>query len=179
MNNARRVAGNQINANRAAFDFYPTDPAWVRLLLLEEKFEGDVTEPCAGDGAMVAELEKHGLIVKSSDISPKVGRMIKLDAFDITDHVNVITNPPYGIAYDLINHWLKTTSGKVAVLVRLGFLESKLRFGLFTEMPPSKVIICSSRMRVSGKTSQFAHAWIVWDCSAPHPDTLLRWGLPA
>ena len=170
----RQVNGHQNNTDRDEYDFYPTDPAWVKVLLRHVTFEGLVTEPCAGDGAMVKPLIDAGYIVEASDIRPMAPGIIERNALEIDPAQNIVTNPPYGEMRPLIDHWLATTEGKVALLVRINFLEAQSRVPLLTgSNTPEKVIVVAGRMKVFGKVSQFPHIWVVWDRAAATKHTQL------
>jgi hypothetical protein len=43
--------------------------------------------------------------------------------------------------------------------------------------PPNLVVALAERMRVNGSTSQFNHAWCVWDVANPAAGSALRWHL--
>lgn len=117
-------------------DLYPT-PAWATHALFQhETFEGSIWEPAAGDGAM-AKVIKHyypDSIICATDLydhdfdsdvyfqSPVNFLEVKKseETFD-----NIITNPPYNIADDFINKSLEMANKKVAMLVRLPYLEGQ------------------------------------------------------
>ncbi|MGR6034933.1 MAG: hypothetical protein ACU4EQ_03925 [Candidatus Nitrosoglobus sp.] len=105
-------------------DFYPT-PAWAtRALLGYEKFEGDVWECARGDGSMSNILEAHGYYVYSSD---KYDRGFGETGIDFLERDlmvdNIITNPPYKLAGHFVLHGLHKSQHKLALLLRLAFLE--------------------------------------------------------
>lgn len=161
----KRVGGNQHNPDRDELDFYPTDPRWVDVLLRHVRFEGSVREPCAGDGQIYRHLKHLGYPVYASDINPRADGVMTMNAAELPYAQNVITNPPYGKAlYPILDRLLSITERKVALLVRLNFLESQLRLKyLQGSRAPSNVVVVSNRMMVFGKVSQFPHAWMVWD----------------
>lgn len=146
-------------------DFFPTHPAWTRALLNHVRFDGIISEPCAGDGAVVRVLEANGYTVDASDLVDRGAGYRVESAFHIERHENVVTNPPYSDVEDLIEHWLKTTERKIAVLVRMGLLEGQRRYNrLFSEHPPAMVVIIPERMPVPGVKSQsFNHIWLIWE----------------
>src|SRR5690242_13828802 len=90
---------------------YPT-PAWAtEALLKQERFTGHIWEPCAGDGAMANVLRSAGHYITATDIlnptHPNVGLM---DAFDLRGPFdNVVTNPPFPLAEDMLRHFLPQT----------------------------------------------------------------------
>ncbi len=165
-------------------DFYPT-PAWgTKALLYEVSFEGHILEPCCGDGAMSKVLGDHGYVVYSSDIVDRGGPGIVQDFFEINvAYDNIVTNPPFNIAEDILEHALYLTKHKVCLLLRTAFLESKRRWEKFYKSnPPSLVLVFSERLSMypkgypvkgGGTTS---YAWFVWDKSGT--DTIIKWVPP-
>lgn len=164
-------------------DFFPTHPGWTQALLNVVKFDGVISEPCAGKGHMVEVLERNGYQVEASDLTDYgCGYPVK-DCFSIDGYENVVTNPPFTHAERMVEHWLKTTRKKVAVLVRLFWLESAHRLTLFQNYQPLHVIVVPERMPIPGfvnkhgkqLTCQFPHCWIVWDNSVKADKTELLW----
>jgi len=172
---AQPIAGRQHNPNRERFDFYPTDPRWVEVLMAWHEFVGTITEPCAGDGAMVDVIKRHGYNVIAFDLEPRRDDVMAYDAFDVKSHENVITNAPFRGGYELLQHWVRTTKRKVCLLTQMPFLESAKRGRWFQDNRPIDVIVCSRRMDVGGKKSQFPHIWMVWDNSVNNEFTKLDW----
>lgn len=79
-------------------DFYPTPLAAVPSLIPHLKKGQAFIEPCAGDGALCRHLENFGFCSNhSSDIEPRAGGIVKMDAFDIKRSFGYvfITNPPW------------------------------------------------------------------------------------
>ncbi len=163
-------------------DFYPT-PAWATQALMDhESFEGVVWEPACGDGAMAEVLTNSGLQVFASDLYVRGYGKHSTD-FLTYDQVfpNIITNPPYNLAEKFVLCALEKSEKKVALLLRLAFLESAGRQrNIFQKFPPSRVWVFSERVtfypkgeeRESGGTT--AYAWFVWDHSYAGP-TELKW----
>ncbi len=168
------IAGRQFNSTRDRYDFYPTEPRWTEVLMREVKFKGTITEPCAGDGAMVAVMQKHGYQVLASDISPRRPDIKEADALELVSADNVVTNAPFRGSFELIQHWRDVTSGLVCVLTQMSFLESKVRSAYFQQHPPREIILVVNRMDVMGKKSQFPHTWIVWERGIDSPTTF-KW----
>ena len=130
-------------------------------LLKVVKFDGDIWEPCAGDGCMADALPGR---VHSSDLEPRRHDVKKANALSLGPVRNVVTNPPYCALKELVPHWLETVECKLALLVRLNFLEAQTRVPWLTgDNAPEHVIVVAGRMKVFGKTSQFPHAWVVWN----------------
>jgi len=169
------IAGRQFNSIRDRYDFYPTDPAWVKTLLDYETFKGKITEPCAGDGAISIFLEGKGFKVIAYDINPRHKSIQIQDALELKSAENIITNAPFRGAFTMLQHWLTITTGKVAILTQASFLESKLRGKFYIERPPKTVIMVCKRMIVLGKQSQFPHVWLIWDNAVTINKTTLKW----
>lgn len=163
-------------------DFYPT-PAWgTKALIMYESFEGTILEPCCGDGAMAEVLKATGCAVVASDLHDR-GYGSQADFFDRKDPcANIVTNPPYNVAGDILEHALRLAQNKVCILVRAAFLESVGRFHRFySSVPPSRVYMFSERLSMypagqpvkgGGTTS---YSWLVWDLSCFAGTTELRW----
>lgn len=64
--------GKRSNFERKPRDFYPTPPEAVKPLLQHLRPQTTFIEPCAGNGALVWELEKHGhTCIAAIDIKPQ------------------------------------------------------------------------------------------------------------
>lgn len=180
-------ARNYARGARQPEDFYSTDPLAVKALLEREIFYPDILEPCCGSGAMSKVLEDAGYTVTSSDKYTR-GYGIKKDFFDYSYwHGDIVTNPPYKKALECVKHALDITApdAKVAMFLRLLFLEGQARKKFFDEFPPTKVYVFSKRVRCykDGNTkdskdknnSAIAFAWFVWDKTVQNNQTLLKW----
>lgn len=152
-------------------DFYPSPPWSVKALLQQEHFMGNILEPCCGDGAISKVFEEFGYSVESFDKFDRGFGEIK-DAFELEDHYsNIVTNPPFAIAEELIHHFMDKFNHKMCMLLRTSFLESGGRYErLFNIKPPTRVHIFAERLSMypagqkgvkgGGTTS---YAWFVWD----------------
>ncbi len=178
---------NRRKVKKAGPDFYPT-PAWgTEALLRYEDFQGHILEPCCGDGAMSEVLAKAGYDVLSSDLYDR-GYGIAKDFFELgekTNYDNIVTNPPFNIAEDVFHHAWKITDHKIALLLRLAFLESKRRYNnIFHLTPPSRVLVFSERLSMYPKGSIItgggttSYAWFIWDKQQPLLSTEVRWIKP-
>lgn len=163
-------------------DFYPT-PAWAtHALIQKETFSGDVWECACGDGAMSQVLTQSGLNVISSDLHDRGFGSHGVDFTKAIDScANVITNPPYNLAEDFVRVGLKVVQKKLALLLRLAFLEGAGRQRtIFSCVPPARIWVFSERITFYPKgavrkgSGTTAYAWFIWDkeCSGP---TELAW----
>lgn len=101
--------GKRSNFERIPRDFYPTPYEAVRPLLPHLPPESRFIEPCAGGGALIAHLERHGhKCVLAYDIEPRRDGIQLADARHIiaASAPLRITNPPWqrGLLHELITH---------------------------------------------------------------------------
>lgn len=163
-------------------DFYPT-PAWATLALVEnEKFDGDVWECACGDGAMSSVLERTGNPVYSSDLYDRGFGEVGVDfRASKRQSANIVTNPPFNSAEDFVRAGLENATKKLALLLRLAFLEGAGRqHSIFNKNPPATVWVFSERITFYPKdvaqkgSGTTAYAWFVWDKNH-NGATQLRW----
>lgn len=156
---------NDVNENQ---DFYPTPPYATECLMRRERFSGYIWECACGDGSMSNILERYN-DVHSTDLIDR-GYGARFDFLGETTGLteNIVTNPPYKYAEEFIDRALKSASRKVAMLLRISFLESQGRYKLFTETPLKCVYIFSKRLKiykngVIGNSGMVGYAWYVWE----------------
>lgn len=170
-------ASNHTEQERQIDDFYATEPKAVELLLREETFSQKVWEPACGAGHMSMVLKSNGYCVKSSDITDRgyPGTEI-IDFLSETNQniFDIITNPPYKYAKEFVAKALDISSvgTKIAMFLKLTFLESKSRRELFEKYPPKTIYVSSSRLQCAkngdfekyskGVGTAVAYAWFVW-----------------
>ncbi len=170
-------ASNHSNSERQCDDFYATEPKAIYKLCEVEKFTPTVWECACGNGTIVKALTEMGYDVVASDIVDRgcpnatICDFLKTE-FSIGD---IITNPPYKYAKEFVEHALDIScnGGKIAMFLKLTFLESKSRKALFKKYPPKKVWVFSERVQCakngdfekykkSGATA-VAYAWFIWE----------------
>jgi hypothetical protein len=161
--NRRRSAHN-------GADFFPT-PKWATYALLDnEKFEGDIWEPACGNGAMARVLGIENNVL-ATDLDYRGYGQGGVDFLKNTNNVdNIVTNPPYNLAEEFVHQGIKRSRYKLALLLRMAFVESASRHRtLFSKHPPSRLWAFTERITFypggvktagSGTT---AYAWFVWD----------------
>jgi hypothetical protein len=108
--------GKRSNFERRERDFYPTPESAVLPLLPHLETNTRFSEPCAGDGALIRHLEKHGHFKYwASDIEPQAEFIMRCDAMILTLPLQrsdcVITNPPWDrhVLHPMIEHFRKQT----------------------------------------------------------------------
>lgn len=174
---------------REAHDYYATDPKALELLLDVETFSPYIWEPACGGGHLSETLKSHGYNVRSSDIidrgypDTEILDFLKADRSDCDWLRDIITNPPYKYAQEFVEKSLELsdTGGKVAMFLKLTFLEGQKRKLLFESQPPKTVYVSSSRLKCGYggdmgryKGSAVAYAWYVWE-KGYSGDTVLKW----
>lgn len=170
-------ASNHSAGERERNDYYATEPKAVVLLLEQEKFSPYVWECACGEGHMSEVLKAHGYNVFSSDLIDRGYEGTKvLDFFKATHStMDIITNPPYKYAKEFVEHALNISNdgAKIAMFLKLTFLESKKRRALFDKYPPKTVYVSSARLQCAkngdfvtykeGAGTAVAYAWFVWE----------------
>lgn len=194
------VGVNKNSVERHENDLYATPPLGTYALLktLGSRVPQTILEPCAGRGHIAAELARSGRTIIAHDLFSYENLVFLVESgYDaelplIWPADGVITNPPYykDLPRKLVLKWIQEYDF-VACFLRLTFLESKKRKKLFTEHPPSDIIICSDRISFIGTTENkteptakqdqigglIAYAWFVWDKNKPHQNTNIQWVL--
>ena len=175
-------ASNHAEGEREANDLYCTYPDAVRELMKLEKFSPVVLEPCAGLGHIAEALREGGYEVIEGDLLTRGRAIAQKDVFDMTEPIttDIVTNPPYKCATKMLRHLLDLMEDgrKIAVWLRILYLESAERKRLFDEFPPVRVWI-SSRRIPCGKDGKFGasaqgYAWYVWK-KGYEGETTLKW----
>lgn len=174
---------------RQVHDYYATDPIAMELLLAEETFHPVIWEPACGEGHLSKVLESHGYKVTSTDLYYRgFGREQELDflkTYPQNFPGDIITNPPYKYAQKFIEHALDIVGGgrKVAMFLKVQFLEGKARKKLFLRQPPRTVYVFSSRVNcakngdfdeANKKSPAVAYAWFVWE-KGFKGDPIIKW----
>ena len=173
---------NRRNIPLEGADFYPTPPWGTKALIKYETFTGTILEPCCGDGAMAEILKDTGCNIIASDLHDR-GYGTQADFLSLTGpYTNIVTNPPFNIAEDILDHALKIATNKVCLLVRAPFLESVSRYHRFYKsQPPSRVYMFTERLSIypAGQSAKgggtIAYCWMVWDKASIDNITELRW----
>lgn len=172
-NSMRTLGSTSITkADREENDFYATEPKAVELLLAEETFDNNILEPCCGKKHITNILEQAGYTVKSSDLIDRGVEADIQDFFEITDWGgDIISNPPYKNALDFVKHSLEIVKegSKVAMFLKILFLEGKTRKEFFLENPPKVIYVASGRLNCAKNgdfdkytTGAVCYAWFVW-----------------
>jgi hypothetical protein len=187
-------ASNHTDKERESNDYYATEPKALGLLLELETFHPYVWECACGEGHLSEVLKAHGYNVRSTDIidrgypDAECADFLTTTKDDIkTDFPrDIITNPPYKYAKEFVEHALDISMDgtKVAMFLKVQFLEGKARRELFEKHPPKVIYVASSRLLCAkngefdkmrqGGGSAVAYAWFIWE-KGFKGDTIVRW----
>ena len=133
-------ASNHADGDRQREDYYATEPKATEWLCKLEKFDGRILEPSCGEGHMSEVLKKAGYDVVSRDLVDRgYGEVADFLAIDnLAWDGNIVTNPPYKFAQQFVEKALSIIpeGKKVAMFLKLTFLEGKARRELFRSTPP-------------------------------------------
>ena len=181
-------ASNHTDKQRQTEDYYATDPIAAELLLDVENFDGDIWECACGEKHLAKVFEEHGYNVRSSDLIDRCSN----EVFDFLSmenqsfNGNIVTNPPYKYATEFIYKALSINPNgkKVAMFLKVQFLEGIERKKLFLNYPPKHIYVSSSRILCAknaefermkqGGGSAIAYAWYVWE-KGYKGNTILKW----
>lgn len=188
-------ASNHTDKEREELDFYATDPKAMELLLEKETFSKTIWEPACGQGHLSKVLIEKGYNVIESDIVDRGRGNHLIDFLNIHKCPNnlivsdslkfdIITNPPYSKALEFVEKSLELVENgsKVAMFLRLSFLEGKKRGEFFKKFPPKYVYVASGRIQCA-KNGDFnllksgtavAHAWFIWE-KGFKGEPIIRW----
>lgn len=158
---------------REVNDYYATDPRAMKLLLEQESFNHLIWECACGEGSLSEVLKEKGYVVRSSDLIDRGYGEVK-DFLKTKEHWDgdIITNPPYRYASEFVEKALEIIGGggKVAMFLKLTFLEGKKRKELFKKYPPKTIYVSSGRLGCakngefgSHSNTAIAFAWFVWE----------------
>jgi len=184
-------ASNHSDTEREENDYYATPPIATELLLENEKFHNKIWENAVGEGHIAKVLENNGYKVLSSDIIDR--NYLNTRIIDFLSYtpskgllkLDIITNPPYKYALEFCKNSLDVIEDgyKVAMFLKISFLEGKKRKELFKKYPPKIVYVFSGRVEC-GKNGKFTnedysggavgYAWYVWE-KGFKGDPIIKW----
>ena len=180
-------ASNHSEGERQNEDYYASDPLAGKLLLEVEKFAPLIWECACGEGHLSEVFKAAGHKVLSTDLVYRgYGYKNSIDFLDQNIQEfdgDIVTNPPYKYALEFVKKALNCVKDnrKVAMLLRLLFLEGKARREFFNVNPPKTVYVFSARIDCAKngdferyKSGAQAYAWFVWE-KGYTGDTVIKW----
>ena len=172
-----QCASNHAQEKRQFDDYYATEPKALELLLERETFKNNIWECACGGGHLSEVLKEKGYTVISSDIVDRGYKGTRIIDFLECSEMNswdIITNPPYKVAKEFVKHSLDISveGTKIAMFLKLTFLESKSRKELFEKYPFKILYVSSARLQCAkngdfkkygkGIGTAVAYGWYVW-----------------
>jgi hypothetical protein len=162
---------NNVGGKRKESDFYETPYALTRLFLDTKELSPNETtlEPACGMGAITRILREYKF---GNVISGDIQQGQNFLDYKIPVH-QVITNPPYSLAYEFIQQAKQIALDKICFLLPLSYLHGKQRFDeIWSDktFPLKKVYVFTrypmlgEELRNDGKhsTGMVVFAWYVW-----------------
>ena len=170
-------------SNRDALDRYYTPDSVARKLVAAIPDLGarvpplTILEPSCGAGAFLRAIGERWPDARMTGIDADIAAPAQFDdglpafIFHKRDFLRweqqadlIIGNPPFNAAEEHVRHALKLSRVGVGFLLRLAFLESTKREGLWKEHRPSKVFVLSRRPSFTGGgTDSAAYGFFWWD----------------
>lgn len=176
-------ASSHSEREREKNDYYATEPRVIRELFEVEKFSSLVWECACGEGHLSEAMKKEGKEVISTDLVSRGYGSCGVDFLRQSNgyECDIITNPPYRFAQEFVEKAIQLTSNKVAMFLKLTFLEGQRRKKLFEQYPPRIVYVYSSRRKcaLNGEfnavgSSASCYAWFVWEKEFKG-EPIIRW----
>ena len=181
------ASNHAVDSDREDNDYYATEPKAVEILLEKETFNKNIWECACGGLSISNVLTRNGYNVRNSDILQRGNPNIEIIDFLQTEidtwDGDIITNPPYKYAKEFVEKAMNIIKdgNKVAMFLKLTFLEGKARSILFNEYPPKTIYVSSSRLKCAKngdfenvKSSAVAYAWFIWE-KGFNGDPVIKW----
>ncbi len=164
-------------------DFIQTPRIATTKLLEEVEFSKSIWEPTCGEGAISRVLQEFGHKVINTDLIYRgFGNKNPVDFLTSTYRCNnIVTNPPYSLMVEFIEHALTLVDEKLALLLPLMALgSSQRRSRVFYNTNPSKILCFKKKIPYVNhlgdeKASSFPHMWVVWEVKRLTKLTVVKW----
>lgn len=165
-------ASNHTETDRQVDDFYATHPDSTRALLKARQFDSNILEPACGMGHIVEVLKEFNYNVTAKDLNDYGYGEVGCDFFDLKEwNGDIITNPPYSMGLDFVQHALDIVpeGHKVVMFLKVQFLEGQKRYNdLYSKGNLKEVLIFTNRQvcgmnGVFPKASAVAYAWYIFE----------------
>lgn len=185
-------ATSHSSGEREENDYYATDPRCVADLLNVETFNENIWECAVGGGHIANVLQQCGYEVYGTDIVDRGWEGTEYyDFLNIDNNKekvilwkgDIITNPPYKYAQQFVENAMKVINegNKVAMFLKLTFLEGQSRRKMFEKYPPKTIYVYSKRANCAKNgefekypSSAVAYAWFIWEKGFTG-DPIIKW----
>ena len=188
------LAGMSTIRERVEDDYYATPNSATEMLLDNVKFIGNFLEPCVGGGHIAEVIKTYypNECIYGSDIVDRGHPNTLIADFLTYDFLeqsfdNIITNPPYSLAQEFLEKGMEVINdnGKIAMFLKIQFLEGNKRREMFVKYPPKYIYVFSKRQNPwrngskvdeKGKpwASTMCFAWFIWE-KGFKGDPIVRW----
>lgn len=161
--------------DRAERDYYATPLKAVSELIRLETFRNPIWEPACGEDHIATPLRDAGYTVYSSDIVDRIGNEI-CDFLDhdtsLGWHGDIVTNPPFSKALEFATQAVSICDrgAKIALFLRVQFLEGVKRRTFFETHPPIRIWVSSRNLRcakngdfLSATGNASTYCWFIWE----------------
>lgn len=186
------LSGMSTIRERVEEDYYATPYESTKALLNNVNFIGDFLEPCVG-GGHIADIIKqyYNTEIFCCDLVDR-GYPNTLVTNFLTHKFsrkfdNIITNPPYSLAQEFLEKGMEVINngGKIAMFLKIQFLEGAKRREMFIKYPPKCIYVFSKRQNPwrngspvdeKGKpwNSTMCFAWFIWE-KGYAGEPIVRW----
>lgn len=159
------LGGNPL-LGRKKHDFYATLPDVFLAVRPRLDLRGPVHEFCCGDGAICRLLEAEGIKTIATDLHDRGYGEAGHDALKMDRLLadELVTNPPFDIAPQIIERVLAMRPRILALLLKATFFHAARRTRMFRETPPSAIYALSWRPDFEGLGNPTMEmVWVVWD----------------
>ena len=166
-------ASNHAEHDRQQDDYYATDPKTITPLFEREDFDHRIWECACGEGHLSEAMLEYGKDVFSTDkVDRNYGQIMDFLEEDMDWYGDIITNPPYKFAKEFVEKSLNILQEgkKLAMFLKVQFLEGQKRKEMFEKYPPKIIYIFSKRQQcaMNGEFEKYgvsavAYAWFVWE----------------
>lgn len=177
------LAGMSTTRERVQDDYYATPYEATKMLLDNVNFIGNFLEPCVGGGHIAEIIKKYypNNCIYGSDLVDRgypntlIADFLNYDFLGQTFD-NIITNPPYSLAQEFLEKGMEVINenGKIAMFLKIQFLEGAKRREMFVKYPPKYIYVFSKRQNPwrngssvdeKGKpwASTMCFAWFIWE----------------
>lgn len=188
------LSGTSTTRERIENDYYATPYESTKALLDNVEFTGDFLEPCVGGGHIIEVIKQYypNKDICCMDIVDRGYEDTLVDNFLEHDFKgqkfnNIITNPPYSLAQEFLEKSMKIIdkNGKVAMFLKIQFLEGVKRKEMFKKYPPKYIYVFTKRQNPwrNGKSvdekgkpwsSTMCFAWFIWE-EGFNGEPVVRW----
>jgi hypothetical protein len=152
-------------------DPFNTPPEAIEALLNVEEFPGGVWEPACGCGNISKVLIAHRYPVTSTDLYDYGYGVPGIDFLRTTKRLrsSIVTNPPYSLTREFMEHAMDLRIKKLALLMRLQYLEGGWRARFYQSSHLTRVWVFSYRIGFAIKGADvpvrkmIAYAWYIWE----------------